>query len=241
MMIGYGISLKGRIEFKRKKYKSAINNLKESIPFIIQDENFQILSGYYLLLAKSHSKLGNVNKSLQYYLKIDSIFFTKKNYYRSQKPAYKYLISHYKKENNYTKQLEYINKYITIDSVLNARSKSINKSLTENYDIPNLLAEKKVIENRLKGDLSTTKKWVFGIGVFAFLLLIFLMQQSRKRKSYKQRFEELMNAPIQETSSIKQTKRNKKTIFRKKLLRVSYFYWNSLKVIKIIFLVISPY
>ena len=93
-----------------------------------------------------------------------------------------------------------------LDSVLNARSKSINKSLTENYDIPNLLAEKKLIENRLKGDLSTTKKWVFGIGIFAFLLLIFLMQQSRKRKSYKQRFEELMNAPIQETSSIKQAK-----------------------------------
>jgi AraC-like DNA-binding protein len=211
-IIGYGLSVKGRIGFRQKNYKLAILNLKKSIPYIIKDENFQILSDVYLEIANSYFKLNNKKESLKYFHKIDSLKEVTKIIQSSQKPAYKYLISHYKKENNSTKQLEYINKYIKVDSVLNKMSKNISKSLTDNYDIPNLLAERKRIENRLKGSLSITKKWIISIATIATLLLLFLIQQIRKRKLYKKRFQQLMNPANLEQQKEKPIARKEQSI-----------------------------
>mgnify|MGYP005990890333 CR=1 FL=1 len=193
-MNGYADYQKGTILLKLKKPLLSIKHLKKSENIIILDENYFILSNLYLNLARSYQSLKQNKNTLKHYLKVDSLFLKKGNYYKSQKPAYKYLISHYKEKKDYNKQLEYINKYIKVDSVLNVRDKRISKTLTENYDIPNLLAEKKALENRLKEDLSTSKKWIFTIILLVVVLLIFLFNQTRKRKIYKKRFEILLAA-----------------------------------------------
>ena len=54
--------------------------------------------------------------------------------------------------------------------MLNTRIKGINKSLNDNYDIPNLLAEKELIEKRLQQEISTTYKWSLGITSLAVVL-----------------------------------------------------------------------
>ncbi|MFT4575428.1 MAG: AraC-like DNA-binding protein [Polaribacter sp.] len=218
-IIGYTLYTGGKIDFKRKNYEKAIKKLKKAIPHIIDDENYLILSYVYFAMAHSYKELNDIDNSLNYYNKVDSLFLTTKNYHHSQKSAYKYLISHYKDKKNDVKQLIYINKYITVDSVLNARAKSINKNLTENYDIPNLLAEKKGIENRLKEDVSAAKKWALGIGTFSFLLSIFLIQQYRKRRLYKQRFQKLMNSPTQEANLEKKTTVKKETTIPKETVK----------------------
>lgn len=217
-VLGYNIYTRGKLNYHKKKYNLAISDFKKSIPLIINDENFKVVSAVYNNIAKSYIKQNKIIKGVKYYKKIDSLKSAIGFLSRSQKKAYKFLANYYKKENNDAKQLEYINKYIKVDSVLNARSKSINKSLTDNYDIPNLLAEKKRIEDRLKGDLSATKKWVFGVGTLSFLLAFFLIHQTRKRKTYKQRFEELMNAsrqtaiPKNETIAKKENSIPKETV-----------------------------
>jgi YesN/AraC family two-component response regulator len=196
--LGYNIYKQGMINFKQNNYHIAIDRLNKAFPYLIDDENFSFISNTYNFLGQSYNKINNKKEAMKYFFKLDSLFLKTGNYYNSQKPAYKFLISHYKKEKNNIKQLEYINKYIKIDSVLNTRSKSISKNLTENYDIPNLLAEKKAIENKLKSDLSTTKKWAIAIGILAFLISLILIHQTRKRKLYKNRFQELINTPFQE-------------------------------------------
>jgi AraC-like DNA-binding protein len=192
ILSGYTNFNKGNVYYLKGEYINAINFLKKSILFIKLDENYIILCNAYLYLAQSYDKINYKNRSLRYFHKIDSLFQKTGNYYRSQKPAYRYLISYYKNEDNDLKQLEYINKYIKVDSVLNARSKKISKSLTENYDIPNLLKERKTIENRLKERLSTTQKWVILISLFAIIISITLAYQSKRKKLYKQRFNNLV-------------------------------------------------
>ena len=98
-----------------------------------------------------------------------------------------------------------IKKYITIDSVLNTRIKGINKSLNDNYDIPNLLAEKELIEKRLQQEISTTYKWSLRITSLAVVLLLFLIQQSNKRKRYKKRFQQLIANSNQKTTKYETT------------------------------------
>lgn len=180
ILSGYTNFNKGNVYYLKGEYINAINFLKKSILFIKLDENYIILCNAYLYLAQSYDKINYKNRSLRYFHKIDSLFQKTGNYYRSQKPAYRYLISYYKNEDNDLKQLEYINKYIKVDSVLNARSKKISKSLTENYDIRNLLKERKTIENRLKDRLSTTQKWVILISLFAIIISITLAYQSKR-------------------------------------------------------------
>jgi len=200
ILYGYSLYNFGRLELIKKNYSTAIDSIKKSIPKIAADENYYTLSLIYLSLGNTYHKLKKAESSIKYYKKTDSIFQKTGYYYKSQKPAYKFLANYYKEKNNDSKQLEYINKYIRVDSILNARSKNISKVLKDNYDIPNLLAEKKLIENRLKSQLSSTKKWVVGISTLALILSFFLIHQSKKRKSYKNRFQELMKFPIQEVT-----------------------------------------
>ncbi len=120
--LGYAINNKGTIEYIRRNYKSAIYNLKKSIPFLIKDENHTILSSTFYEIAYSNSKIGNKLKALKYYLKIDSLFLVNNNLHKHQKSTYKFLANHYKTTGNLKKQLEFINKYIKIYRVLTARS-----------------------------------------------------------------------------------------------------------------------
>ena len=136
LIIGYSINTSGKIKYRQKEYQIAIDRLRKSIPYIINDENYGTLSNTYLLLAKSYKETNKIKKSLKYYLLVDSLFSETKSYFKSQKTSYANLYKYYKSTGDNTKQLEYINKYVTVDSVLNTRIKGVNKSLNDNYDIP---------------------------------------------------------------------------------------------------------
>ena len=189
---GYAINNKGIIEFNKANYKNAVVNLKKSIPFLINDENFNNLSATFYSIAASYEKLNNKSETINFYLKIDSLKNKFNFFHKSQIPAYKFLISFYKENKNNQKQLEYINKLLKVDSVLNTRNANISKELRDNFDIPNLLNEKKLIENQLKNRLSLSKKWIIGISLMSLILLFFLLHQTRKRKLYKKRFLQLV-------------------------------------------------
>ena len=204
----YSINVSGKISHKQKKYSEAILLLKKSIPNLIKDENYLAISSTYNLLAESYMRLTKLKFAKKYYIKIDSLKDVTNIIHTSQVPAYKFLISHYKKEKNDKKQLEYINKYIKIDSVLNARSISIAKNLKDNYDIPNLIAERKRIENRLQNRLSTSNKWILGISAFTFIIAVFLIFQTKKRKLYKKRFLALLEENTSITHQQKKVQKN---------------------------------
>ncbi|NVK53384.1 MAG: tetratricopeptide repeat protein, partial [Flavobacteriaceae bacterium] len=131
-LIGYFTFFSGGILLKKKNYTQAIDSIKKSIPYIINDENYAILSSCFFYIGQSYYNLNDIKNALKYFNKVDSLFNKTKNCYNHQKLTYKYLIDHYKNEGNNTKQLMYINKYIKVDSVLNTRSKNIAKNLTEN-------------------------------------------------------------------------------------------------------------
>ena len=210
VIMGYTANNKGNILYQENKFKESINYLKSSLHYIHLDENYIILSRSFLKLAHSHVKLKESTKAIKYFIRIDSLFSATKNYYKSQKPAYKYLINYYKKEGNDKKQLEFINKYIKVDSVLNTRSKSINKTFTKNYDIPNLLEERKVIEERLKSKLSFSNKWIIALSFFTAVLTIFLGFQYKRKKRYKKSFLSLI-----EKETLQEKTPNKKSIPKK--------------------------
>lgn len=205
--LGYSIYHEGSIEFRKGNFNTAVINFKKSIPAIIDDQNYYVLSFIYKSIGYSYIELNKLENALKYYLKVDSLFNETKNYYKSQKPAYKYLLEHYKEQKNDVKHLEYINKYITVDSVLNARSRNIAKNLTDNYDIPNLIAERETIEKRLNAKLATSRKYIWLISVLSIIISLFLIYQYRRRKLYKERFKQLLEHPLPKKTTNTSTKK----------------------------------
>ena len=71
----------------------------------------------------------------------------------------------------------------------------------------NLLAEKELIEKELKQEISSSNNWIIGITSVTVVLVLFLVQQARKRKLYKKRFQQLIAA----SSQIDKAKKKKHT------------------------------
>ncbi|WP_149025849.1 AraC family transcriptional regulator [Polaribacter sp. BM10] len=181
----------GEIEYYQEKYLSAIKNLKKSLPNIIKDENFNILSNSYNYIAKSYFKLKNNKKSLKYNLLIDSLYTKTKITHLSQKYSYEYLANYYKEKKDLKNQLKYINKYLKVDSILNVRNKNLSKTFTEEYDRPKLIAEKQKIISELSNEVSFYKKSRIVIALILILSFILFLYQFRKRKKQEQKFDKL--------------------------------------------------
>lgn len=150
MFIGYSYRTQGQISFKQKKFKSAINSFKKALPFFIDYEDYPNLSSIYNFIAKSYSKLNQPEIALLYNLKIDSLYQKTNITLSSQKNSYNFLINYYKNKNDLKNQLKYIEKLIKVDSILHIRSKNLDKTFTEDYDNPKLMAEKEQAIKKLK-------------------------------------------------------------------------------------------
>ena len=198
--IPYSKYCKGKIELGQKKYILAINSFKESIPGIIDDENYYILSNAYNSIAKSYSKLDNINEALKYNLLIDSLYNKTKIIQESQRSAYLFLINHSKEKNKIKNQLKYIEKFLRIDSVLNIREKKLAKTFSENYERPKLIAEKEAIITELKGNISVFKETkTYLLGLLLITIVLFLYQYIRRtfqKKKFNKVIADLKNKKI---------------------------------------------
>ncbi|WP_172830886.1 AraC family transcriptional regulator [Polaribacter sp. KT 15] len=191
IFIGYCFYGRGTINFREQNYEGTIENLKKSIPYIVEDENYRILFKVYNLIAKSHTKLNNKNEALKYYFLIDSIYNKTKIPSNKVKNSYNYLSNHYKNKQDLKNQLKYINKYLKVDSILNIRSKNLSKTFTEEYDRPKLIAEKQKIISELNNEVSFYKKSRIYIAIVLILSFILFLYQFRKRKKQEQKFDNL--------------------------------------------------
>ena len=192
VFINFSIYRQGLIEYDKKEYKLAINNINRAIPAIILDENYRILSKAYNKLAKSHYNIGNTEKSFYYNMLIDSLYQKTNITSESQKNSYTFLINYFKEKKDLKKQLLYIEKLIIVDSILNSRGKNLAKTFNDDYDVPKLKAEKEKIISQLKGNLNNSKKYTFFFFSISILVLLLLIYQIRKKKILKQRFDKFI-------------------------------------------------
>tara|TARA_R110002049_G_scaffold63_7_gene386 strand:- start:1213 stop:2910 length:1698 start_codon:yes stop_codon:yes gene_type:complete len=191
IMYNFSLYRRGDIEYKLKKYQTAINTIKKSIPSILSDENYGTLTESYNYIAKSYSKLNQKTNSIKYYLLIDSLYQKTNLADKSQKDSYKYLSNHYKERKDINNQLKYINKYLKVDSILNIRSKNLAKTFSEEYDRPKLIAEKEAIIANLKKEAILYKSSKFYLFLFLIIISVLFFYQYYKRTIQKKKFDEL--------------------------------------------------
>jgi len=137
----------------------------------------------------------NYEEAIRSFKKVDSLHNIDYNIILPETvDTYKYLKDYYNSTNDSKNELNYINKYLRYDSILNSNYKSINSSLKKEYDLPLLLKDRELIIKKLEEEKKTSRIIFYSI---SFLLIILISTSTifyYRHKKQKNRIKELLSA-----------------------------------------------
>jgi AraC-like DNA-binding protein len=199
----YFIHSEGLNQYSKGNYKKSIQMITESMPAIIKNGDFanETIGNFYI--GKSYLALNNKELALNYFRKVDRSF-VEKNYIRPDlRENYEILINHYKKEGDRKLQLHYIEKLLKADSILSVNFKYLSGKVHKEYDSRKLEQTKNRLLKELDERESTTYILYITITLFFFLTLFLLYRYYINQRTYRQKFEELMQQNTQTTDEQK--------------------------------------
>lgn len=177
-------------QYNKKNYKTAIDKLTQVLPALKEKNDFANETVAYFYIGKSYCALNQTDKALPFLKKVDKAY-SDHNYIRPDlRENYELLIDFYKKQNNPTQQLQYVNKLLKIDSVLNLNYRYLSQRIFKEYDTKQLLKTREEIEESLK---SSNRLSYIIIITLSGTVLFLAYRHFRNKKLYKRKFEEIMN------------------------------------------------
>lgn len=189
----YFIHSEGINQYCKKNYNEAIEKINTSLPSIIANNDFANETVGYFYLGKSYMALGDNDRALRYFRKVDRAFTEKKYIRPDLRENYEILINHYKKQGDTKLQLHYVEKLLKADSLLTRNYKYISGKVHKEYDSRQLeLARTRLLEELDEKDSLTYI--LFGtIGILFILTLFLLYRYYINQRTYRQKFENLMH------------------------------------------------
>lgn len=188
-MLNLFILNEGANQVLTKNYKAASDSIKKAFPFLKRNNDKANMMASYYYLGKINQGQGNTNGAVKNFIKVDSIHQKEKIMFPELIDGYHYLITHYKNTGNKEKQLEYLTKYISIDSTFQKTHNTMYKLLVKEYDIPHLFKEKEALIESLQDN-----NMIYLI--ISILLIIavvgLLYYQYRIKKVFKVRFQKII-------------------------------------------------
>lgn len=183
----YFISCEGTNAYYLKNYFLAIEKLKKA-QTLYQDNFPHFTEIFYIGL--SYWKLGNKKEAVKYFEKLDKEYYIGVNKNPQYRPAYELLIEYYASKNNTDKQLEYINKLMSLDKSYEKNYKYLFAKIHKEYDTKKLIDEKNSIENSLKIHQYLT---LFVIIISIVLISFSTYKYFQMQRKYKERFEQIIS------------------------------------------------
>ena len=175
------ILLDAQVNYYDGKYGEAKDTLLKYIDSL--DGTSKAIKLYYL--GKIEDKLNNKDLSIAYFKQADSIVTETGDPFLEIKDIYHQLILHYQAQNDKKRQIEYIGKLITYDSIYSTKQEGILNAAMISYDIPFLKHQKKEAEAQLKAKRSiiTTVGLIAVLGTF--IGMYFYIRSVRMQKRLK--------------------------------------------------------
>ena len=182
----YFVSIEGTDAFYKKDYKTAIEKLTQSL-ISYNDQWSHNTDIYYLGLSFWH--VGRKKVAIKYLEEIDNEYNKTKKLNPNFRTAYEILIKYNDSIGNTTKQLEYINKLMTLDKSYEKNYKYLYTRINKEYDNQKLIDEKNKIEKSLKTQKITN---IFLFFVSIAIIGLIVLRYKKLQKTYKARFEEIL-------------------------------------------------
>lgn len=187
----YFISAEGATLFFQKKYTQAIDKIEDAL--IIYNDNWPHLTDNFFV-GMSFWKINKKKEALPYFFILDKEYNKTKKLDPSFRPAFEMLINYYSEKGNYQKQLEYVNKLISLDKIYERDYNYLYKTLDKEYDTKRLEKEKVTLEKSIQNQK------IINIVAPTIVLILFIVLLYFLRRSYLRRkhFQKLYNDFIKE-------------------------------------------
>ncbi len=185
-LLPYFISIQGTDAFYQKDYKTAEVKLQQALK-LFDDQWTHITEIYYLGLTYWNTDRKKL--AIKYFEEIDKEYNKTNKIDPQFRAAYEILIKHNDSIGNTAKQLEYINKLMSLDKSYEKHFRYLYPKINKEYDTKKLIAEKTKIEKSLKNQ----KLVLISIVIISILIITLVVYRYFKlKKFYKQRFEEIL-------------------------------------------------
>jgi len=187
-VLSEGISL-----FYGERYVKSLDSLNKAIHYYKTSDDLPNRAVNYFYKGKCLAKLGQEEQAIGLFKKVDSIFLINQDLQPELRGAYEFLIDYYRDNRGLENQLVYVERLITLDSILYSNEIYLNKKIIKSYDIPELISEKEKIISSLESSKKTSWKVIGGLSILTIMLLLGFYYQYRRRKVYKKRFLDIIN------------------------------------------------
>lgn len=182
----YFISLEGTEAYFRKDYPTAISQLTKALKDY-NDPWPHLTEIYYL--GQTYWKTGKRSLGVKYLEEIDEEYNKTKKLDPQFRSAYEVLIKYSDSVGDKSKQLEYINKLMSLDKIYEKNFKYLYPKINKEYDTQKLIEEKAAIEK----SLSYQKMALIATVIISLLVILFnVLRYYRLTKKYKKRFDDIM-------------------------------------------------
>jgi len=184
--------LEGGNQFLKGNYKAAEDSLLKALPLLKRFKSKENLAIAYSHLGRIYKQYNELDKTVFYFKKIDSIYNVDKYIIPKPREIYEGLINYYKEKEDIKQQLYFTEQLLTIDSVLTKDFIALNKTFKE-YDISNLTKEKERLVSLLNKEQSVFKRNTVLFFIITLLLVLLFTYLYCKKINNEKRFNQIIN------------------------------------------------
>ena len=183
----------GANQIIKKNYIEAIDSINKAMPKLRSLKNTgNVLAAYYYY-GKAYQGLNKFEKAAFNFKKVDSIYQQNREIMTPEfVDGYNFLTKYYKDRGDLEQQIRFLNTYIEINHDLEKNYRELNSAIQRSYDIPHLVDEKQKLINILK-ERNTKSFWGMGILIISIgAAALYSYTQYKLKKSYRLKFEKLI-------------------------------------------------
>lgn len=185
------VSQSGTALYVKGEYRAALDSLEKADVYR-EEFNNSYLPNYYYYAGSAYYNLGEKEKAVSYFQKIDSIYEKTHVLFPELPRVYDKLVGYYKAQGNDDLQLAYLYKLVLSLRLIDDKRIYIKEKTRIEFEIPKLVEEKELLISNLEKRNSRSTKTIWIAFGFLGLSLIALFYYFKRQQVYKRRFENLM-------------------------------------------------
>lgn len=187
--IPYFKNAEGRNEFFKENYPVAIEKLQQSLPQIIKFEDYITVSSTYYFIGRSYWALGEKEKAIPYFKKVDELFRQEKFIKDEVLEAYDLLAQYYEEKGNTAEQLKYLTGLLKAETFVSKNFRYLSENMHREYDLKKI----KDATEALKQELYFRDKLEIILGIVFLVICVVVgfifCKQYQRRKMRKTKFK----------------------------------------------------
>lgn len=191
-MESYFIHSEGINQSMIHNYVIGIEKIQSSLPYIRANKDFSNVMIGYFYIGKSYWGLGNKEKALTYFEKVDKSYMERDYMRPDLREAYEFMISYYKDKNMIKEQLQYVEKLLEVDKKLHLTYTYLQGKIRKEYDTKELVDEQQKLKNSLNIRKYNDQISIAIIGGMFLFIVYGIMRHFKNKKESRKRYEELV-------------------------------------------------